>query len=71
MDDHDGQLDTERRALPFPAAERVDRSAVELHDLARNGQAQPKTAVCARGRTVGLAEALEQVREKILADTDT
>src|SRR5262249_41275312 len=43
---------------------------MHLDDVTRDGQAETQTAVFPRGRAVGLAETLEDVRQKLRLDAD-
>ena len=70
MDDHQRQPHAERRALAFAGAGRVHRAAVHLDDVADDGEAQPETAGLSRRASVGLAKALEHMRQEIRPDAD-
>ena len=62
--------DGERGTLLAPGALRADGAAVQLHQMADDGEPQPETAVLARRAPVGLAEALEHVRQELPRDAD-
>ena len=57
--DDEGRTTTETGALG------THRAAVELDQMAHDGQAHTKTAVLARGRRVVLREAVEQPRREL------
>jgi hypothetical protein len=61
---HERQRDGERRPLPFAVRMRRDAPAVHLDELARDREADAETACPASRAAVGLAEALEDVRQK-------
>src|SRR5215831_18152344 len=52
-----GQLDHEGGALVVTRTLRANASAVELHEVADDGQAEAQATMGAGARTVGLAEA--------------
>ena len=58
------QAHREPRALPFPIAVGGNRPSVKLDQRAHNSEPESQTCVAARRRAVGLAKALEHVREK-------
>src|SRR5205085_10786599 len=60
--------DGERRAAPLAVAVRADCAAVHLREVAHDCEAESEAAVRARRRRVGLAEALEDVRQEAGAD---
>ena len=63
-----GRGDGERRARAFARALGADRAAVQLDQLLDDRQAQPQAAVAAGGGGVGLAEAVEHVRQELGRD---
>src|SRR6185503_8241940 len=67
--DRDGrELDGERRPLVLSRATDRDRSAVQLGQVARDGQPDAETPLRARRGAVGLAEPLEDVLEELGTD---
>ena len=66
--DHQRQLDANRRAAALAGARRVDAAAVRLDEVPADREPQAEPAVRARERAVGLAEALEQVRQELRRD---
>src|SRR6185503_17834508 len=56
------QREEERRATPFLAFD-PDRSAVPLHDLLRDVEAEAEAAVVRRGDLAAAMESLEYLRE--------
>ena len=62
------QRDGEGRALALPRALGLDGAAVQLDQVAGDGQAQAEAPVLARARGVGLAEVLEDVRQEVGTD---
>ena len=60
--------DPENGSEPLAGTRGLHGPAVQLDDVAHDGQAQPEAAVRAFGRTVGLAKALENVRQKTRGD---
>ena len=70
MDDGDGQRDGERRSLAFAGALGADAAAVHLDELLDDGQPQAEPGVPPRGRSVGLAEAVEDVGQEFGLDAD-
>ena len=67
---HERQADDERRSLVLAAALRLDGAAVQLDELFHDRQAEPEPAVRARRRRIGLAKALEQIRQELGLDAD-
>ena len=65
-----GEPDDEVRPLVLPVAVRLDRSVVQLDEMADDREPEPDTAVRACRRAVGLAKALEDVREEFGRDAD-
>ncbi len=61
--------DGERRARARSGALAAHRAAVQLDDVAHDREPDAEPAVRARGRRVVLAEALEDVRQKVRVDT--
>src|SRR5581483_1171986 len=66
--DCEREADDEGRPLPHARALGGDRPAVQLRQVSRNRQAEAEAALFARDRAVGLAEALEDVRQEVPAD---
>src|ERR1043166_7615046 len=62
------QPDAEGRAVADAAARRRDGAAVKLDEVARDGEAEAEAAVLARDALVGLAEAVEDVRQEFGRD---
>ena len=62
------QLDGERRAAADAVAVGAARAAVQLHDVPHDREADPQPAVRARAGAVGLAEAVEHVRQEFGVD---
>ena len=60
----------EGRALADAGAAHVDVAAVQPHEIVDDRQPEPETAVAARRRAVGLAEAIEHVRQERAVDAD-
>ncbi len=60
----------EGRPLPLSRALDLGRAAVQLDQVADDRQAEPEPAVGAGDRPVGLAEAVEDVRQEVGADAD-
>ena len=58
------QRDGKACSSPFTAAEHDHRSAMQLDQMADDGQAQPQAGVAASGRGVGLSEAFEDMRQE-------
>jgi len=54
----------ERRPLALAVALRLDAAAVQLDEVAHDGQTQPETAVPAARAGVGLPEAVEHMRQE-------
>ena len=54
--------------LPSPSLVRRDLAAVQLDEVAHDREAEAEAAVRARGAAVGLAEALEHVRQEVGRD---
>ena len=63
-----GQLDAERRARSSPGLDGVDGAAVQLHEVLGNRQPEPQAPRPPRRRRIGLAEAVEHVRQEISRD---
>src|SRR5439155_20772002 len=61
----EGQLHEECGALPLARALRPDPPAMQLHELTRDGQAEPQSRRGLATARIGLAESLEDVREKL------
>jgi len=59
-----GQIDGKRGSFPFALAVGVNAATVKLDEVADNGEAQAQAAMRAGGGTIGLAESVEDVREK-------
>ena len=64
VNDHQRQLDADGRAVAHARAHRLDPSAVRLDEVTADRQAEAEPAVRAGERAVGLAEALEQMRQE-------
>src|ERR671926_319942 len=62
------QADRESRAAPRACALSLDRAAVQLDQLTHDGETETETAVHARHARIGLAEAVEDVRQKLRCD---
>jgi len=62
------QADGEDRPLPGAGARRLDRAAVQLDQMADDGEAEAEATVLPARRGVGLAEALEDVGEELRLD---
>src|SRR5438034_2300532 len=60
----------ERSAAPIPIAARLDRPAVQLDEVPRDGEAEPEASVPPGGGPVGLAELFEHEREECRRDAD-
>jgi hypothetical protein len=58
----------ERCALPLAVAVRAHRPAVQLDELADDGEPQPQPSLAARAAATGLAEPLEDVRQELGGD---
>src|SRR5579885_1070815 len=65
----DRQRYRERRAPVHPLALRINVSAVQFNQFARDRKPEPEAVIFARGRTVGLAEGFEDERQEFAADT--
>src|SRR4029078_10610672 len=65
-----GKPDPERGALALALAARLDRSAVQVDQLLHDREPEPEPAEAARRRRVGLAEAIEEMRQEVRADPD-
>ena len=63
-----GRLDGEGRALALAGALRVHGAAVQLDEVAHDGEAEAEAAVRARAGAVRLAEALEDVGQELGRD---
>src|SRR5262245_22185802 len=63
------QRDGKSRPLAFTGALRAHRAAVKFDDVSHDGQPQPQPAVFAIGGLALLAEAIEDMRKKVRADT--
>src|SRR6266849_11071373 len=63
--------DDERRPLAFPRAFRANRTSVEIHQMPRDRQAEPQTAVCSGAGAVPLTKAFEDLRQQVLGDART
>src|SRR5207253_1335811 len=59
-----GQLDRERGALALALAGGGDGAAVQIDELAHDGEAQTEAALGARTRRITLPEPVEDVREE-------
>ena len=68
LDGLERQGDGECRAVIFAGAFGGDGAAVELDELLDDGQAEAEAAVAAGRSTVGLAEAIEDVRQEFGRD---
>jgi hypothetical protein len=66
-DGHQWEQDTERRALPGSFAGGVNGAAVQLDQIARDGEAQSQPAVLPGEPAVGLPESFEDVRQNSAA----
>src|SRR6185436_1430283 len=64
----DGQLDGEARASSFAATVGVNAPAVKLDDVPHDRQPDPQPAVRTHAAGVGLAEAIEDVGQKLWID---
>ena len=53
---------------PSPSLSASHAPAVQLDQVAHDGETEPEAAVRARGAAVGLAEALEHVRQELGRD---
>src|SRR6266478_1314054 len=62
------ELDREDRALARSGTLRVDAPAVQLDDVAHDGQAEPEAPVGTGRRAVRLLEALEDARQELRPD---
>ena len=56
--------------LAVAVAEDGNRSAVQFHDLFRDGETQTEPAMRARGADLRLAEAVEHMRQEFALDAD-
>src|SRR5512133_2809162 len=65
-----GDAHDERRALPL-TARHPDRAAEVVEDLLHDREPEARPLEPARRRRVGLIEALEDVRLRVLADPET
>ena len=65
MDDHQRQIDGERRAVTKTRADGGDPSAVHLRQLLRDGQAETESPVVSRHRGVLLSESIEDMRQEL------
>ena len=71
LQDHQWKPEPERRALIDAAAGGLDRAAVHLRELMRNGKGEARARLSlSPGAGVGLAEALEHVRQERRGDAD-
>src|SRR6266436_2255333 len=68
MSDHQGQLDHEGRAAPFPRTLGEDDPPVELDEMAHEREPEPQPAVGPRTAAIALAETVEDEREKLRRD---
>src|SRR5882724_7596049 len=57
--------------MTFAFAAGLDAATVQLHQLPGYGKPKPKATVTACSAGLGLPEAVEHVRKKLLADADT
>src|SRR6266511_2248143 len=64
------QVDGKGRAEAGACAVRLDASAVQVHDVPRDREAEPEAAVQARGGRVRLAEAIEHRGQEVRVDAD-
>src|SRR5258706_13388771 len=64
------QADGERAALAQPVARRLDRSAVALHEIPHQRQADAQALADALGRFVDLDEEVPDLRELVPSDAD-
>src|SRR5262245_53930845 len=62
------QEDHEPSAAAAALAVRRDRSAVQLDEVTDDREAETEAAVRSRGRSVGLAEAIEDERQRVGVD---
>src|SRR5690348_14178964 len=62
------QLHAEGRAMALSVATRFDRAAVQLDELAHDGEAQAEPAALTRRGAVGLTKAFEDVRQELRID---
>src|SRR5215211_2988686 len=68
MPGRERQLDREGRAHPLSPALRADGPPVEFRQVTHERQPEAEAPVPPRGRAVTLAEAFEDVRQKVRAD---
>ena len=68
MVDREWEFDGKRRASAFAFALRVDAPVVQLHQALGNRESKAKPRH-ARDRRIGLAKALENVWQKLRADS--
>src|SRR5215510_2103870 len=69
MVDRGWEFDGERRASAFAFALRVYAPVVQFHQAPGNRESQAKPAVYARDRRIGLAKPIEDVWQKLRADS--
>ena len=70
MEHRNRKVHGERRAVSFAGASRHHGSAVQLDQVLDDRETEAEAAVLARGRMVGLPEAVESMRQELGFDAD-
>ena len=65
----EGKTQRQGRPAAAPLALGAHRAAMQLHELANEGQANAETAVPPRGRWIRLAKPLENIGKEVFVDT--
>src|SRR6185295_8005974 len=65
------ETDVDGRPTPCTVARGVNVAMMLLDQMARDRQSKPETAVAPGRSTIGLSEALEDVGDELLGDSDT